>query len=71
MAPTSSTQALKIATGLEKKPAHPQDVISNMIKAELPRIQRLLQNPGMTKRFAQLAMMEMMAGPGICTSRPP
>lgn len=70
MAPTSSTQALKLATGIEKKPQSPQDVISGMIKAELPRIQRLLQNPGMTKRFAQLAMMEMRRTPKLLECYP-
>jgi recombination protein RecT len=65
MAPTSSTQALKLATGIEKKPQSPQDVISGMIKAEMPRIQRLIQNPTMTQRFGQLAMMELRRNPTL------
>jgi recombination protein RecT len=65
MAPTSSTAALKQVTGIEKKPQSPQDVISGMIKAEMPRIQRLIQNPTMTQRFGQLAMMEIRRNPKL------
>lgn len=70
MAPTSSTQALKLATGIEKKPTNPQEVIGNMIKAELPRIQRLIQNPNMTRRFGQLAMMELRRNPTLFSCDP-
>lgn len=65
MAPTSSIAALKAQTGITAKPVSQQDIIGNMIKAEMPRIQRLIQNPSMTKRFGQLAMMEIRRNPKL------
>lgn len=66
----SGVQALKQQTGIEKKMISPQESIGNMIKAELPRIQRLIQNPGMTKRFGQLAMMELRRNPTLFSCDP-
>jgi recombination protein RecT len=62
---TSSVAALKQQTGITKKPRSQQDIISDMIKAEMPRIQRLIQSPSMTQRFGQLAMMEIRRNPKL------
>lgn len=62
---TSSVAALKQQTGIAKNPVSQQDIISNMIKAEMPRIQRLIQSPAMTQRFGQLAMMEIRRNPKL------
>ena len=66
----SSLQTLRNNAGIEKAPMTPQDAISQMIRSEMPRIQRLIQDPAMTKRFAQLAMMELRRNPKLFGCEP-
>ena len=66
----SGNDVLKQQTGLVQKPQSAQDIISGMIRAEMPRIQRLIQNPSMTTRFAQLAMMELRRNPKLFECAP-
>jgi recombination protein RecT len=61
-------EGLRNQTGLT--PQNPQDRISAMIRAELPRMQRLIQNPSMAKRFGQLAMNEMRKNPALFDCEP-
>lgn len=68
---TKGNEGLKAQTGLApQQRLSPQDTIAAMIKAEMPRIQRLIQNPSMTKRFGQLAMMEMRRNPTLFDCAP-
>lgn len=66
----SSMDALRNTTGLATKSTNPEASIQAMLKAEVPRIQRLFHDPKMTTRFVQLAMMDMRKVPKLFNCHP-
>lgn len=69
MSKPSGNEALKQQTGLSA-PQNPEGGIQAMLKVELPRIQRLFQDPRMTARFVQLAMNDMRKVPKLLNCHP-
>lgn len=70
MAPTrSGNEMLKAQTGIAT-PQNPEAGIQAMLKAEVPRIQRLFQDPRMTTRFVQLAMMDIRKNSKLISAHP-
>jgi recombination protein RecT len=65
----SGNLALKNQTGIST-PNNPEAGIQAMLKAEVPRIQRLFQDPRMTTRFVQLAMVDMRRVPKLFECHP-
>jgi recombination protein RecT len=63
-------EGLRQQTGMTTTKDTPQQTIAKMIAAEMPRIQRLIQNPSMTRRFGQLAMQEMRKNPTLFNCQP-
>ncbi len=61
----SGIASLKTQTGIAQPARTPEENIQVMLKAEVPRIQRLFQDPRMTARFVQLAMMDMRKVPKL------
>jgi recombination protein RecT len=70
MTTKSSTEILKQQAGVGQPAPTPENQIQIMLKAEVPRIQRLFQDPKMTGRFVQLAMNDMRKVPKLFNCHP-
>lgn len=66
----SSMDKLKQHTGVGQPALSHEQQVGIMLKNELPRIQRLFQDPKMTTRFVQLAMNDMRNVPKLFQCNP-
>lgn len=69
MTKPSGNEALKGKTGIATTD-NPEAPVQMMLKAEVPRIERLFKDPKMTARFVQLAMMDMRKVPKLFQCHP-